>query len=98
MHGGRSSSPPQARRAFVVAYLSVPQGEGERALWLSRYDAFVVTSGFDPDKAVNARAAIGTQLTILTPEQDEAILREAGLSNVSLFYVGFTFRGWVGYA
>jgi tRNA (cmo5U34)-methyltransferase len=37
-------------------------------------------------------------LTILTPEQDEAILREAGFSNVSLFYVGFTFRGWVGYA
>ena len=83
---------------FVVAHLSVPQGEGERALWLSRYAAFVVASGIDPDKAANARAAIDTQLTILTPEQDEAILREAGFSNVSLFYVGFAFRGWVGYA
>ncbi|HLZ26042.1 MAG TPA: class I SAM-dependent methyltransferase [Chloroflexota bacterium] len=83
---------------FVVAHLSVPQGEGERALWLSRYADFVVSSGIDPDKAENARAAIDTQVTILTPEQDEAILREAGFSNVSLFYVGFTFRGWVGYA
>jgi tRNA (cmo5U34)-methyltransferase len=83
---------------FVVAHLSVPQREGERALWLSRYAAFVVASGIDPDKAANARAAIDTQLTILTPEQDEAILREAGFSNVSLFYVGFAFRGWVGYA
>jgi tRNA (cmo5U34)-methyltransferase len=53
----------------------------------------VVASGIDPDKAANARAAIDTQLTILTPKQDEAILREAGFSNVSLFYVGFTFRG-----
>lgn len=83
---------------FVVAHLSVPQGEGERALWLSRYAAFMVSSGINSDKAANARAAIDTQLTILTPEQDEAILREAGFSNVSLFYVGFTFRGWVGYA
>jgi tRNA (cmo5U34)-methyltransferase len=83
---------------FVVAHLSVPQGEGERALWLSRYAAFMVASGIDSDKAANARAAIDTQLTIITPEQDEAFLREAGFSNVSLFYVGFTFRGWVGYA
>lgn len=83
---------------FVVAHFSIPQGEGERALWLSRYAAFAVSSGIEPDKAANARAAIDTHLTILTPETDEAILREAGFSNVSLFYVGFTFRGWVGYA
>lgn len=83
---------------FVVAHLSVPQGKGERDLWLSRYAAFMATSGIDHEKAANARTAIGTQLCILTPEQDEAILREAGFSNVSLFYVGFTFRGWVGYA
>ncbi len=83
---------------FVVAHFSIPQGAGERALWLSRYTAFVVASGADADKAANARAAIDTQLTILAPEQDEAILGEAGFSDVSLFYVGFTFRGWVGYA
>jgi tRNA (cmo5U34)-methyltransferase len=83
---------------FVVAHFSIPQGEGERALWLSRYAAFVTASGVEPDKAANARAAIDTQLSVLTPEQDEAILREAGFSNVSLFYAGFTFRGWVAYA
>jgi tRNA (cmo5U34)-methyltransferase len=83
---------------FVVAHLSFPQGEGERALWLSRYAAFVAASGVDPKKAANASAAIDAQLTLLTPEQDEAILREAGFSKVSLFYAGFTFRGWVGYA
>lgn len=85
---------------FVVAHFSIPQGggEGERALWLSRYAAFAVSSGIEPDKAANARAGIDAHLTILTPEQDEAILRDAGFSNVSLFYAGFTFRGWVGYA
>lgn len=83
---------------FIVAHFSVPQGEGERDLWLSRHTAFLVASGVEPDKAANARTAIDTKLNILTPEQDEAILREAGFSNVSLFYMGFTFRGWVAYA
>ena len=83
---------------FVVAHFSIPQDEGDRALWLSRYAAFLAASGIEIDKAANARAAIDTQLTILTPEQDEAILCEAGFSNVSLFYAGFTFRGWVAYA
>lgn len=82
---------------FVVAHFSFPQGEGERALWLSRYVAFAAASGIDP-KMANARTAIDAKLTILTPEQDEAILHEAGFSNVNLFYVGFTFRGWVAYA
>ena len=43
------------------------------------------------------KRAIDEQLHILTPEQDEFLLREAGFSNVTLFYVGFTFRGWVAY-
>jgi len=83
---------------FVAAHFSFPQGEGERERWLSRYAAFAVASGAEPDKMEKARATIEAQLTILTPEQDEAILREAGFSNVSLFYTGFTFRGWVAYA
>ena len=76
--------------AFVVAHFCIPQGD-ERAVWLSRYATY---AGIDPDQA----AAIDSHLTILSPEQDEAILRETGFSNVSLFYAGFTFRGWVGYA
>lgn len=83
---------------FVAAHLSIPEHEDERALWLSRYAAFLVSSGVDPDKAANARAAIDARLTILAPEQDEAILREAGFSKVGLFYAGFAFRGWVAYA
>lgn len=83
---------------FVVAHLSVPQGEGERARWLSRYAAFAVASGVAPEHAATARTKIDAELTVLTPEQDEAILHEAGFAEISLFYVGFAFRGWVAYA
>jgi tRNA (cmo5U34)-methyltransferase len=75
---------------FVVAHFCIPQGD-ERAVWLSRFAAY---AGIDPDQA----AAIDSRLTILSPEQDEAILREAGFSNVSLFYAAFSFRGWVAHA
>jgi tRNA (cmo5U34)-methyltransferase len=80
---------------LVVAHLSFPQSEHERSLWLSRYASFAVASGIDPERAANATAAIKAQLPVLAPEQDEAILREAGFTNVSLFYMGFAFRGWV---
>jgi tRNA (cmo5U34)-methyltransferase len=83
---------------LVVAHLSFRQSEPERSLWLSRYVSFAVSSGIDPEKAANASTAIAAQLPILAPELDEALLRESGFTHVSLFYAGFTFRGWVGYA
>jgi tRNA (cmo5U34)-methyltransferase len=83
---------------FVVAHMSFPQVEGERMQWLSRYAAFAVSSGLEPDRAKSAALAVDKHLTILTPEQDEAMLREAGFSGVNLFYAGFAFRGWVAFA
>lgn len=88
---------------LVVAHLSVadgagPGGEsgaGERDLWLSRYAAFQVASGAPPEHAARARDKIAAELAVLTPEEDEAILREAGFSGVQMFYMGFAFRGWV---
>lgn len=83
---------------FVAAHLSIPQGEAARTLWLSRYAAFAVASGADPEKMANARSAMKTHLHVFSPEQDEAMLREAGFSGISLFYAAFTWRGWVAYA
>jgi tRNA (cmo5U34)-methyltransferase len=82
---------------FVAAHSSFPQGEG-RARWLSRYAAFAIASGADRDRVEGVRAAVDAHVNILSPEQDEAVLREAGFSDVSLFYAAFTWRGWVGYA
>jgi len=39
-----------------------------------------------------------SNLSILSPEEDEACLREAGFDKIALFYAGFSFRGWVAYA
>ena len=86
------------RAPFVAAHSSFPQGEGERALWLSRYAAFATASGADPDHARRARAAVEAHLDLLSPEQDEAILYGADFSEVRLFYAAFTWRGWVAHA
>lgn len=84
---------------FVAVHLSIENGaQGERELWMSRYAAFLTTSGVAPEHAASAREKMERELPILTPAQDEAVLREAGFSGVQLFYVGFAFRGWVGYA
>jgi tRNA (cmo5U34)-methyltransferase len=39
-----------------------------------------------------------TRLSILAPDEEEAMIGEAGFSDVSLFFAGFSFRGWVAYA
>ena len=82
---------------FVVAHHSFPQGEREKAKWLARYAAFGVASGIPASKAESAAVAVNERLPILSPEQDEAMLRDAGFVDVDLFYAGFTFRGWVAY-
>lgn len=80
---------------FVVAHISFPQAEPERSLWIARHVAF---GGTDPANVESAKHAIGTRLSILSPEDDEALLRRAGFSDVSLFYAGLSLRGWVAYA
>lgn len=83
---------------FVVAHSSFPQRDGARALWLSRYAAFAIASGADPDQVQNMHAAVEAHLNLLSPEDDETILRDAGFKDVSMFYAAFTWRGWVVYA
>lgn len=80
---------------FVVAHVSFDQNEPARAQWIARHVDF---AGTDPARVEAARYAIATKLSVLSPEEDEAMLREAGFDNVSLFYAGLSFRGWVGYA
>jgi tRNA (cmo5U34)-methyltransferase len=80
---------------FVAAHFSVPDKPGDRALWLSRYAAFAIDSGIAKADAEKAAAGIEAMLPILSPAEDEALLGEAGFSDVALFYAGFTFRGWV---
>lgn len=83
---------------FVAAHSSFPQDAAARPQWLARYAAYAVASGADPAMAETARAGVAAHLDLLTPEEDEAVLHEAGFSEVTPFYVAFTWRGWVAYA
>lgn len=82
---------PGAR--FVMAHHSFPRGPAEDAVWMARYAAFAALSGIPPNPA--SQAAMLARLTILPPEAEEALLREAGFQDISLFYAALTFRGWV---
>ncbi len=83
---------------LVVAHHSFPPQPPGRDIWLARYAAYAVGSGFAADRMAKAAAAIGERLPVLSPRDDEALMREAGFGDVSLFYAALTFRGWVAYA
>jgi tRNA (cmo5U34)-methyltransferase len=85
----------KAGAPFVVMHISIASAEPDRSLWLSRHLAFAGTPASGAEPALQAMKA---KLSILSPEEDEALLREAGFDRVSLFYAGFSFRGWVAYA
>ncbi|MDO8288583.1 MAG: class I SAM-dependent methyltransferase [Parvibaculum sp.] len=83
---------------FVAAHSSFPQDAKSRPTWLSRYAAFAIASGVDPEQVDKAREAVGTNLALFTPEQDEEFLRESGFADPALFYAAFTWRGWIAHA
>lgn len=82
---------------FLLMHISFPQTEPERSQWIARHAAYGAPPGTDPAHLAAARDAISSRLTILSPDEDEAMLAEAGFEPISLFYAGLSFRGWVGY-
>jgi tRNA (cmo5U34)-methyltransferase len=80
---------------LVLAHHSFPQGPGEQRRWLERYAAFAMCSGVPKADAQRAIAAMPERLPLLSPEQDVALLQEAGFEAIELFYAAFTFKGWV---
>lgn len=83
---------------LIVAHHSFPQSKGEKSRWLDRYAAFAVSSGIAREDATRAIDAIDARLPLLSPEQDVALLQEAGFEAIELFYAAFTFKGWIAYA
>lgn len=72
-------------------------GARERDLWLSRYAALRVACCAVPEYAGRARDKVASDLVVLTPREDEAVLFRARLNDVRMLYVGFAFRGDVAY-
>nr|WP_141683750.1 class I SAM-dependent methyltransferase [Rhizobium sp. AC27/96] len=88
----------KAGAPFILAHVSFPQTEPDRSMWIDRHVAYGAADGVDIGRLENARNAMRERLHILPPEEEEAMLREAGFSDVTLFYAAFSFKGWVAYA
>jgi tRNA (cmo5U34)-methyltransferase len=76
---------------LIVAHHSGPP-DGDRERWLARSVAF---AGADPVDAAASAAMMAERLPMLSSDEDEALLAEAGFDEVALFYAGLSFRGWV---
>ncbi len=83
---------------FIVAHMSFAQDEDERALWLARDEAYALAAGAEPEEARQRRDVIERIMPVLSPAQDETLLREEGFRDVGLFYAAGLFRGWIAYA
>lgn len=82
---------------LVVAQHSFPNQGPAQDRWLARYAAYAAAGGASAAQAHGSIAALKARLPVLTPEQDVALLGEAGFGDIELFYCALTFRGWVAY-
>ena len=80
-------------RMLVIAHHTAPDHESER--WLERSAVFAAQSGSDPGKTRASAKAMAERLPLLSPSEEEAVLREAGFASPMLFYAALSFRGWV---
>jgi len=80
---------------LVVAHHSFPATGAAGDAWRARCAAFAVASGAAASSSNATMAAMKERLPVLAPEQDVALLEEAGFVGVELFYAALSFRGWV---
>ena len=78
---------------FIVAHHSFPLDRQDA--WLARNAAFVVAAGVPAEQAQNSIRTMKEKLPVLPPATDEAVLHDAGFTDIELFYAAFTFKGWV---
>ncbi|MBA1275745.1 class I SAM-dependent methyltransferase [Stutzerimonas azotifigens] len=85
---------PGAR--LVIAHHTALGPDPER--WMTRSVAFGDRGATDWVKAQAAGKTMTERLPLLTPHEEEALLREAGFVDVALFYAALSFRAWVAVA
>lgn len=87
----RARLKPGARLVTVEHSAPAP----DATLWMSRSVAFRDRGGLDWDKARSSGLRMAEHLTLLTPEAEQDLLRDAGFEDIAMFYAAFSFRGWV---
>jgi tRNA (cmo5U34)-methyltransferase len=79
---------------LIIAHHCNP-GVGPAEDWLARSVAFANGPMADAKAARASAAGMAQHLTLLTAQQEEALLQDAGFIQPALFYAGLSFRGWV---
>ncbi|WP_368667726.1 class I SAM-dependent methyltransferase [Salipiger sp. PrR002] len=78
---------------LVVVEHTAPEPDPER--WMTLSSAFRDHETPDWTQARAAGRKMVERLTLLTPDQEEHLLREGGFVDAAMFYAALTFRGWV---
>lgn len=82
---------PAARMVLVEHSACEP----DPARWMTRSVAFGDHDGLDWLKAATSGRILTERLTLLSPNEEEELLREVGFSDIAMFYAALSFRGWV---
>lgn len=82
---------PGAR--LVMAHHAPPREHAER--WMTRSVAFGAGPGADSPSTAASGRLMTQRLPLLTPPEEEALLRASGYVEVEAFYAALSFRGWV---
>lgn len=83
---------------FALADLCMDKGAPTFQRDLDRYERFALESGAGPDDVAGTIERVKTILNTVSPEREEALLKEAGFRDGVLFYAGLSWRGWIAYA
>lgn len=78
---------------LVVVEHTAPGPNPER--WMTLSSAFRDHETPDWTQARAAGRKMAERLTLLTPDQEEHLLREGGFVDAAMFYAALSFRGWV---
>jgi tRNA (cmo5U34)-methyltransferase len=84
----------RAGAPLVTFHHSAPDG-GARTALFERYARFTAGPDADPGQVGKSAATLSAQLPIASPEEEEALLREAGFTDVWTYYAVLTLRGWL---
>lgn len=83
---------------FILVDLCIDKAAPDYDRAVERYRTFALRAGAEPDDVAGTIDRVRHVLQTVAPARNEALLREAGFTDVQLFYAGLSWRGWVAYA
>jgi tRNA (cmo5U34)-methyltransferase len=80
---------------LVLAHLCFDKAAADFDARRDRYAAFALESGADPVDVAETRERLKAVITAVPAARDEALLAEAGFTDIDLFWAGHSWRGWI---